>query len=77
MWHLVLSGADGKYSCPCLFEVQHHVGRVLQVLPPQVGEATHGGSVYDAMICRPADVHDVSSDHLTTGVKPGEDLTAK
>ena len=61
----------------CLFEVQHHAGRVLQVLPPQVGEATHGGSVDDAMIRRPADVHDMSADHLTAGVEPGEDLREK
>lgn len=60
---------------PCLFEVQHHAGRVLQVLLPQVGEAAHGGAIDDAMIRRPADIHDVSSDHLTVGVEAREDLT--
>ncbi|KAF3834602.1 hypothetical protein F7725_027160 [Dissostichus mawsoni] len=39
-------------------EVQHHGGRVLQVLLPQVGEPAHGGAVDDAVIRRPADVHD-------------------
>ena len=68
-------GADGKQSS--LFQVQHHARRVLQVLLPQVGEATHGGTVDDAMICRPADLHDASRDHLTTGVEPRKNLNMK
>lgn len=58
-----------------LFKVQHHAGRVLQVLPPQVGEATHGCAVDDAVIRRPAHIHDVSPDHLTAGVEPRKNLT--
>lgn len=68
--HITSAEADGK----CLFQVQDHAGRVLQVLPPQVGETAHGGAVNDPVICGPADLHDVSRDHLIAGAKPGKNL---
>lgn len=61
----------------CLFKVQDHAGWVLQVLPPKIGEATHGGAVDDAVIRRPADLHDVSSGHLTITVEPRQNLDGR
>lgn len=56
------------------FQIQDHGGRVLQVVPPQVGKPRHGGPVDDPVVCRPADVHDVSFHHLVPRVKPWQDL---
>lgn len=36
---------------PCLLKVEHHPGWVLQVLLPQVGEATHGSTIDDSVVC--------------------------
>lgn len=61
------AGLDVLFS----FQIQDHAGRVLQVGLPQVGEPTHGGSVDDSVICRPAYIHDMCFHHLVLFVKPG------
>lgn len=45
-WSAFLPGAHGKH----LLQVQHHAGWVLQVLLPQIREATHSGAIDDAVI---------------------------
>lgn len=57
-----------------LFEIQDHGGRVLQVRYPQVGEATHGGSIDDSVVGRPADIHDVCFHYLILVVEARQNL---
>ena len=64
------SGDEAEVS----FQIQDHGRWVLQVLPPQVGEPAHGGSVDDPVVGRPADVQNVSFNQLSVGVEPWKDL---